>query len=126
MHGQLGYLESEYLGGKLRFIAQLHGFHTFLNRLTELNPAVVLEGCWRAPRARCKRLRTAVPACKRSRADSDIKLCKFHHHSSIQHFRAPRPERGLPKLLSQPPSLEITDQKPPCGILIGSAMIVPM
>ncbi|MFC5437220.1 hypothetical protein ACFPME_11675 [Rhodanobacter umsongensis] len=42
---QLGYMQLEYQGGKLQFIAQFDGFHTFLNRLTELNPAVVLEGC---------------------------------------------------------------------------------
>jgi hypothetical protein len=45
MRGQLGYLQLEYVGGELRFIAQFDGFHTFLNRLIELNPAVVLEGC---------------------------------------------------------------------------------
>ncbi|RAN77261.1 hypothetical protein B5P43_21460 [Bacillus sp. SRB_336] len=43
--GQLGYLQLEYRGGTLEFIAQFDGFHTFLNRLTELNPAIVLEGC---------------------------------------------------------------------------------
>lgn len=43
--GQLGYLQLEHRGGTLRFIAQFDDFHTFLNRLTELNPAVVLEGC---------------------------------------------------------------------------------
>jgi hypothetical protein len=43
--GQLGYLQLEYAGGKLQFIAQFDGFHVFLSRLTELNPSIVLEGC---------------------------------------------------------------------------------
>jgi hypothetical protein len=43
--GQMGYLQLEYQGGKLRFVSQFDGLHVFLTRLQELNPSVVLSGC---------------------------------------------------------------------------------
>jgi hypothetical protein len=43
--GQIGFFRVKYVGGKVRFINQITGFHEVLIHIKNRNPMVVLKGC---------------------------------------------------------------------------------